>query len=143
LVAVGRQLALDELNLEAAGVQYTKEGITTNKTLCTNVPHIWAAGDIASKYQFTHVASDQGELAAQNVFARKPKAFDDRVIPWVTLLPKLFSCYGLDTTMTVPVLSPSGSWLATALYVYDDFVALVTVNVMLVLLVLRLFETLQ
>jgi hypothetical protein len=45
--------------------------------------------------------------------------------------------------MTVPVLSPSGSWLAAALYVYDDFVALVTVNVMLVLLVLRLFETLQ
>jgi pyruvate/2-oxoglutarate dehydrogenase complex dihydrolipoamide dehydrogenase (E3) component len=84
LVAIGRRPALDELNLEAAGVQYTKEGITTNKTLRTNVPHIWAAGDIASKYQFTHVASDQGELAAHNVFARKPKAFDDRVIPWVT-----------------------------------------------------------
>jgi pyruvate/2-oxoglutarate dehydrogenase complex dihydrolipoamide dehydrogenase (E3) component len=84
LVAVGRRPALDELNLEAAGVQYTKEGITTNAVLRTNVPHIWAAGDIASKYQFTHVASYQGELAAHNVFARKPKAFDDRVIPWVT-----------------------------------------------------------
>jgi pyruvate/2-oxoglutarate dehydrogenase complex dihydrolipoamide dehydrogenase (E3) component len=84
LVAVGRRPALDELNLEAAGVQYTKEGITTDAALCTNVPHIWAAGDIASKYQFTHVASDQGELAAHNMFARKPKAFDDRVIPWVT-----------------------------------------------------------
>ena len=84
LVAVGRRPALDELNLEAAGVQYTKEGITTNAALRTNVPHIWAAGDIASKYQFTHIASDQGELAAHNVFARKPKAFDDRVIPWVT-----------------------------------------------------------
>jgi pyruvate/2-oxoglutarate dehydrogenase complex dihydrolipoamide dehydrogenase (E3) component len=84
LVAIGRRPALDELNLEAAGVQYTKEGITTNTTLRTNVPHIWAAGDIASKYQFTHIASDQGELAAHNMFARKPKAFDDRVIPWVT-----------------------------------------------------------
>jgi pyruvate/2-oxoglutarate dehydrogenase complex dihydrolipoamide dehydrogenase (E3) component len=84
LVAVGRRPALDELNLEAAGVQYTKEGITTDAALCTNVPHIWAAGDIASKYQFTHVASDQGKLAVQNVFARKPKAFDDHVIPWVT-----------------------------------------------------------
>lgn len=84
LVAVGRRPALDELNLEAAGVQYTKEGITTNTALRTNVPHIWAAGDIASKYQFTHVASDQGELVARNVFARTPKAFDDHVIPWVT-----------------------------------------------------------
>jgi pyruvate/2-oxoglutarate dehydrogenase complex dihydrolipoamide dehydrogenase (E3) component len=52
--------------------------------LRTNVPHIWAAGDITSKYQFTHVASDQGKLVAHNVFARKPKEFDDRVIPWVT-----------------------------------------------------------
>lgn len=84
LVAVGRRPALEELNLEVAGVQYTKEGITTNSSLRTNVPHIWAAGDIASKYQFTHVASDQGELVAHNAFARKPKAFDDRVIPWVT-----------------------------------------------------------
>jgi len=49
LVAVGRRPVLDELNLEAAGVQYTKEGITTNAVLRTNVPHICAAGDIARK----------------------------------------------------------------------------------------------
>ncbi|MEP6894096.1 MAG: FAD-dependent oxidoreductase [Chloroflexota bacterium] len=84
LVAIGRRPAFDELKLEAAGVQYTKEGITTDATLRTNVPHIWAAGDITSKYQFTHVASDQGELVARNVFAQEPQAFDDRVIPWVT-----------------------------------------------------------
>ena len=84
LVAVGRRPALDALNLEAAGVQYTKAGIPTNETLRTNVPHIWAAGDITSKYQFTHVASDQGKLIAHNVFARKLGAFNESVIPWVT-----------------------------------------------------------
>ena len=84
LIAVGRKPALDKLNLEVAGVQYTEDGVTTDATLRTNVPHIWAAGDITSKYQFTHVASDQGKLVAHNVFARKPKEFDDRVIPWVT-----------------------------------------------------------
>ena len=84
LIAIGRKPALDKLNLEAAGVQYTEDGVTTDATLRTNVPHIWAAGDITSKYQFTHVASDQGKLVAHNVFARKPKEFDDRVIPWVT-----------------------------------------------------------
>jgi pyruvate/2-oxoglutarate dehydrogenase complex dihydrolipoamide dehydrogenase (E3) component len=84
LIAVGRKPALDKLNLEAAGVQYTEDGVTTDATLRTNVPHIWAAGDITSKYQFTHVASDQGKLVAHNVFARKPKEFEDRVIPWVT-----------------------------------------------------------
>jgi pyruvate/2-oxoglutarate dehydrogenase complex dihydrolipoamide dehydrogenase (E3) component len=84
LVAVGRRPALDGLNLEEAGVQYTEEGITTNTTLRTNVPHIWAAGDITSKYQFTHVAANQGKLVAHNVFAQRPQAFDDRIIPWVT-----------------------------------------------------------
>ncbi len=64
LVAVGRRPALDTLNLNAAGFQYTDEGITTNASLRTNVPHILAAGDITSKFQFTHVASDQGKLVA-------------------------------------------------------------------------------
>lgn len=84
LVAVGRRPALDTLNLEAAGVHFTAEGIPTNASLRTNVPHIWAAGDITSKYQFTHVASRQGKLAAHNVFAKTPRAFDDSLIPWVT-----------------------------------------------------------
>jgi pyruvate/2-oxoglutarate dehydrogenase complex dihydrolipoamide dehydrogenase (E3) component len=84
LIAVGRRPALDTLNLEAAGVHFNAEGIPTNANLRTNVPHIWAAGDITSKYQFTHVAAGQGELVAHNVFAKKPRAFDDRVIPWVT-----------------------------------------------------------
>lgn len=96
LVAVGRRPALDELNLEATGVQYTKEGITTNETLRTNVPHIWAAGDITSKYQFTYVASDQGKLTAHNVFARKPRAFDDGVIPWVTFTDPELAHVGLS-----------------------------------------------
>ena len=96
LVAVGRRPALDALNLEAAGVQYTKAGIPTNETLRTNVPHIWAAGDITSKYQFTHVASDQGKLIAHNVFARKPQAFDESVIPWVTFTDPELASVGLS-----------------------------------------------
>ena len=84
LVAVGRKPALDTLNLEAAGVHFTAEGIPTSPSLRTNVAHIWAAGDITSKYQFTHVASRQGKLAAHNVFAKTPRAFDDSLIPWVT-----------------------------------------------------------
>ena len=84
LVAVGRRPALGALNLAAAGVHATDAGIPTDATLRTNVPHIWAAGDITSPYQFTHVASDHGALVAHNVFAHAPHAFDDRVIPWVT-----------------------------------------------------------
>lgn len=96
LVAVGRRPALGALNLEAAGVQYTEEGIPTDATLRTNVPHIWAAGDITSPYQFTHVASDQGGLVAHNVFAQEPQAFDDRVIPWVTFTDPELARVGLS-----------------------------------------------
>ena len=84
LVAVGRKPALDTLRLEAAGVLHNERGIPTDPTLRTNVAHIWAAGDITSRYPFTHVASDQGALAARNAFSIEPVAFDDRVIPWVT-----------------------------------------------------------
>lgn len=84
LVAIGRRPALEALNLAAAGVIANEKHIPTDAALRTNVPHIWAAGDITSKYQFTHIASDQGALVAHNVFAKKPKAFDDRIVPWVT-----------------------------------------------------------
>ena len=84
LVAIGRTPALKEMDLEAAGVETTEKGIKVDKNLRTNVPHIWAAGDIASKYQFTHVASEQGKLAGLNAFATSPQAFDDSAIPWGT-----------------------------------------------------------
>ncbi|MDZ4719534.1 MAG: NAD(P)/FAD-dependent oxidoreductase [Roseiflexaceae bacterium] len=84
LVAVGYAPALESLNLKAAGVETGDDGIIVDRMLRTNLPHIWAAGDVRGGYQFTHVASDQGELAAYNAFAEQPQPFDDRVIPWVT-----------------------------------------------------------
>ena len=82
LIAVGRRAAFASLNLETAGVQTSKKGIIVDETLRTSVPHIWAAGDVASSYQFTHVASEQGKLAVHNAFRDNPQPFDDRVIPW-------------------------------------------------------------
>lgn len=84
LVALGRRVALDALQLSVTGVQVTDGRIASDATLRTHVPHIWAAGDVTSVYQFTHVASAQGELAAHNAFSNHPQPFDDRVIPWVT-----------------------------------------------------------
>lgn len=82
MVAVGRTPAIDALQLERAGVETNEHGITVDATLRTNVPHIWAVGDVASPYQFTHVAEAHGTLAAQNAFAAEPQPFDDRVVPW-------------------------------------------------------------
>ncbi len=84
LLAVGRKPALESLRLDKAGVQTGKRGITVDAYLRTNVPHIWAAGDVIGGLQFTHVAYQQGKIAGQNAFAQKPEPFENYVIPWVT-----------------------------------------------------------
>src|SRR5581483_12193780 len=84
LVAVGFAPAIEALNLPAAGVVVEEGAIKVDATLRTSVPHIWAVGDAVGGYQFTHVAYEQGRLAAHNAFAEQPRPFDDRAIPWVT-----------------------------------------------------------
>ena len=84
LLSVGRKPTIEALNLEAAGIETTEHGISVDATLRTNVPHIWAAGDVTGGYQFTHVANEQGTLVAQNMFAEQPQPFGDRIVPWVT-----------------------------------------------------------
>ncbi len=83
LVAAGRQPVLEGLGLSEIGVQTTEHGIKVDQYLRTNLPNIWAAGDIADPLQFTHVAEEQGELVAANAFATTPKPFNRRAIPWV------------------------------------------------------------
>ncbi len=84
LLAIGRKPALDSLQLDKAGVQTGKRGITVDAYLRTSVPHIWAAGDVTGGLQFTHVAYQQGKLAGQNAFAQESQPFENYVIPWVT-----------------------------------------------------------
>ena len=84
LLAMGRRPMLESLHLEAAGVKTGKKGVEVDATLRTTVPHIWAAGDVTGGYQFTHVAAEQGKLAARNAFAHEAQPFDNRAIPWAT-----------------------------------------------------------
>jgi pyruvate/2-oxoglutarate dehydrogenase complex dihydrolipoamide dehydrogenase (E3) component len=84
LMALGRRPTLEKLNLNAVGVKTTKRGIQVDEMLRTSVPHIWAAGDVTGGYQFTHVANEQGKVAAQNAFSGEQHPFDGSVIPWVT-----------------------------------------------------------
>lgn len=84
LLALGRRPTLEKLNLEEIGVKTTKKGLEVDACLRTSVPHIWAAGDVIGGYKFTHVANEQGKLAAWNALAESPRPFDASVIPWVT-----------------------------------------------------------
>ncbi len=88
LVAVGRAPNTDGLNLDAVNVNYGRYGVEVNDHLQTTNKRIYAAGDICSKYKFTHAADFQARIVIQNaLFAMGPlgkKKASDLVIPWAT-----------------------------------------------------------
>ncbi|MBX2849910.1 MAG: dihydrolipoyl dehydrogenase [Acidiferrobacterales bacterium] len=87
LIAVGRKPNTDQMDLQKHGIKLRKNGtIETDEYLRTDVPNIFACGDVTGPYQFTHTASHQAWYATVNAlfgFARKFKV-DYRVIPWAT-----------------------------------------------------------
>ena len=105
LVAAGRKSNVGTLNLDAAGVVCAEESrLKTNVHLQTNVPHIWAAGDVSSEYKFTHVASYEGAVAASNALSvlhgQDPCCpADYRVIPRVTYTDPEVASVGLSPAL--------------------------------------------
>ncbi len=71
LVAVGRAPNLEGLDLEKAGVEYTLKGLKVNEYLQTTNPNIFACGDVASPYQFSHVAAYQASVAVRNAMFKR------------------------------------------------------------------------
>jgi len=82
LVATGRRPNMERLDLPAAGVEMGKHGIVVNRKLETTAEGIYAAGDVTGLYPFTHVASYQARIAADNATGNRARA-DYRVVPWV------------------------------------------------------------
>ncbi len=99
LVAVGRVANLKGYGLEEIGVATTRT-VDTNEFLQTTYPNIYAAGDVAGPYQFTHTAAHQAWYAAVNALFdpfRKFKA-DYSVIPWATFVEPEVARVGLNET---------------------------------------------
>ena len=97
LCAVGREARLEGYGLENLGIE-TKRTIVTNDYLETLFPNIYAAGDVAGPYQFTHVAAHQAWYAAVNALFGTFKKFraDYRVIPWATFVDPEVARVGLS-----------------------------------------------
>ncbi|WP_338503550.1 FAD-dependent oxidoreductase [Sphingomonas kaistensis] len=85
VVAVGRKPRLKGFGLEALGID-TDKPLALNERLQTILPNIYAAGDVAGPYQFTHAAAHQAWFAAVNALfgTFKSISVDYRVIPWTT-----------------------------------------------------------
>jgi len=98
LVAIGRRANGDRLDAEKAGVKVGRNGIIeVDKQQRTNVPHIFAIGDLAGGPMLAHKASHEGKIAAE-VAAGKKSAFDARAIPSVAYTDPEIAWTGLTET---------------------------------------------
>ena len=100
LVAAGRTPELEPLNLQAAGVKTNNRGVIVDEQMRSNVKHIFAVGDVAGGYQFTHVAEAQARLVANLInkpgfISRRFQKWSDRVVPRVTYTDPEVASVGL------------------------------------------------
>ncbi len=94
-VAVGRRPNTDKLWIDKAGVNLDERGfIPTDEQCRTNVPHIFAIGDITYGPALAHKASREGKVAAE-VIADHPSAFDNRAVPAVIFTDPEIAWVGL------------------------------------------------
>jgi pyruvate/2-oxoglutarate dehydrogenase complex dihydrolipoamide dehydrogenase (E3) component len=89
LVGVGRIPNVERIGLEAAGVSYDKNGIRVNARLQSTNPKIFAAGDVCSRYKFTHAADAMAQIIIQNALFLHPlglgyTSIESLNMPWCT-----------------------------------------------------------
>ena len=88
-VSIGRRYNTERIGLERVGVRTAGGKIIVGARMQTNIPGIYAVGDVASRYLLAHVASAEGKIAAQNCLGT-PVEMDYQVIPWcVFTLPEI------------------------------------------------------
>ena len=117
LVAVGRVPNGKLINAEAAGVKVTDRGfIPVDKQLRTNVPHIFAIGDIVGQPMLAHKAMHEAKVAAE-VAAGEKRSFDVRAIPSVAYTDPEVAWAGLTETEAqakgIPFKKGAFPWVAS------------------------------
>ena len=99
LISVGRAANISGFGVEELGIEITQRNtIQTNEFLQTNIPNIYACGDVSSPYQFTHTASHEAWYASVNALFGLFKKFkvDYSVIPWSTFTDPEVARVGLN-----------------------------------------------
>ncbi|XP_067634559.1 thioredoxin reductase 1, mitochondrial isoform X2 [Eurosta solidaginis] len=102
LFAIGRKGLVDDLNLGAAGVEVKNDKIVANDAEQTNIPHIYAVGDILfGKLELTPVAIHAGRLLARRLYAGSTQLMDYTNVATTVFTPLEYSCVGLSEEQAV------------------------------------------
>jgi len=96
LLGGGRAPNVEGLGLEKVGVEYSKHGIKVDDTLRTTNPHVYAAGDVCSRFQFTHAADAMARIVIQNALFFGRKKTSALHIPWCTYTDPEVAHVGLN-----------------------------------------------
>ena len=95
LISLGRGANTEGLELENAGVEYTRERILVNGHLRTSTRHIWAAGDCTANMQFSHAAEVEAKTAVRNALFPLNSRPDYQGQPWTTFTSPELAHLGL------------------------------------------------
>ncbi len=96
LVALGREANVSNLRLENTGVEFSRKGIHVDQRMRTSQKHIYAAGDVTGRNQFTHAAGYEGGIVVSNAIFHLPRKADDTLMPWCTYTEPELASIGLN-----------------------------------------------
>lgn len=91
LNATGRAPVLEDLGLEEAGVDYSRAGIRTSDRGRTNVPGVWACGDVTGRMMLAHAATREGIVAVNNMFGQPDRIRYEAIPAVIYTHPELAS----------------------------------------------------
>jgi pyruvate/2-oxoglutarate dehydrogenase complex dihydrolipoamide dehydrogenase (E3) component len=96
LVAMGRRPNVDALGLEGIGVKTESAGIVVDERMRTTQKHIYAAGDVNGRFQFTHAAGYEGGIVISNAVFHLPRKADYTFLPWCTYSDPELASIGMN-----------------------------------------------
>ena len=98
LVAIGVQPNVEDLGLETIGIASDRSGIIVDDRMATNVPGIYAIGDVNGKMPLAHVASAQALVAVEDIAGLETQALDYAYMPRATYCHPQIASFGLTET---------------------------------------------
>ena len=91
LVSTGRELDIEGLNLDGLGIAYDRKGVKVDENFQTNVPGIYAIGDVIGGVMLAHVASDEGKVCVERMAGEDARVDYDLVPSAVFTFPEVAS----------------------------------------------------